>query len=31
MVNVGVDVWDFTPVAEEVIARLMDGTLLASA
>ena len=31
MVNVGVDVWDFTPVPEEVIARLMDGTLLASA
>jgi len=31
MVNVGVDVWDFTPVAEEVIARMMDGTLLASA
>jgi len=23
MVNVGVDVWDFTPVAEEVIARMM--------
>ena len=32
MLNVGVDVWDFTPVAEDVIAaRLMDGTLLASA
>ena len=31
MVNVGVDVWNFTPVAEEVIARLMDETLLASA
>ena len=31
MVNVGVDVWDYTPVPEEVIARLMDGTLLASA
>jgi len=31
MVNVGVDVRGFTPVAEEVIARLMDGTLLASA
>jgi len=31
MVNVGVDVWDFTPVAEEAIARLMDGTLRASA
>ena len=30
MVNVGVDVWDFTPVAEEVIARLMDATLLGS-
>ncbi len=31
MANVGVDVWDFTPVAEQVIARLMDGTHLASA
>jgi len=27
-INVGVDVWDFTPVAEEVIARLVDGTLV---
>lgn len=24
MVNVGVDVWDFTPVAEEVLARMID-------
>jgi calcineurin-like phosphoesterase family protein len=31
MVNVGVDVWDFTPVPEEVIARLMDETLLKGA
>ena len=31
MVNVGVDVWDLAPVPEEVIAQLMDGTLLASA
>ena len=26
MVNVGVDVWDFPPVTEQVIAGLMDGT-----
>jgi calcineurin-like phosphoesterase family protein len=25
MVNVGVDVWDFTPVTEQVIAGLMDA------
>jgi len=31
LVNVGVVIWDFTPVAEEAIARLMDGTLRASA
>ncbi len=30
MINVGVDVWDFTPVAEEVISQLMDATPLAS-
>ncbi|MHB8287786.1 MAG: hypothetical protein ACYDEY_00835 [Acidimicrobiales bacterium] len=30
MVNVGVDVWDFTPVREEVIARLMDNAPLVS-
>ncbi|MHB8247165.1 MAG: metallophosphoesterase family protein [Acidimicrobiales bacterium] len=29
MINVGVDVWDFAPVAEETIARLMDETPLA--
>jgi calcineurin-like phosphoesterase family protein len=26
MVNVGVDVWDFTPVAEDVITGRMDAT-----
>jgi calcineurin-like phosphoesterase family protein len=25
MVNAGVDVWDFTPVTEQVIASLMDA------
>lgn len=30
MVNVGVDVWDFTPVAEEVLAAVMDAPHLAS-
>jgi calcineurin-like phosphoesterase family protein len=30
MVNVGVDVWDFTPVAEEVIAGLMGVSLRGS-
>ena len=30
MVNVGVDVWDFTPVPEEVIVRLMDDAPLVS-
>jgi calcineurin-like phosphoesterase family protein len=30
MVNVGVDAWDFTPVPEEVIARLMDNAPLVS-
>ena len=26
MVNVGVDVWDFTPIAEDVITGRMDAT-----
>ncbi len=30
MINVGVDVWNFTPVAEKVISRLTDATPLAS-
>jgi calcineurin-like phosphoesterase family protein len=30
MINVGVDAWDFTPAAEEIVAGLMDKAPLVS-